>query len=504
MKKLIGFLFGRQTAIVLAITLQVGLLVAVIWFFNLYFVVFQIIYGVIFAISVITVFCRDMPSESKMSWLIVLIITPFFGTIVYVLFSRNRLRRKQTKLLYAVREQSRELTPSNKDLESHVSPEQMSQANYIESVTGQCAYLNTEVKYYPFGEMFFGDYIDDLESAKEFIFLEYFIVAKGEMLDRILDVLERKAQEGVDVRILYDDIGSIKRLKSSFAKRLRQKGIKAYRFNKFIPVVSAVHNNRDHRKITVIDGKIGYTGGVNIADEYINATHPYGVWKDTVIRLNGAAVDQLTLMFLNNYCINIQKTEPFDGFVGKAQDAEANGVVIPYGDGPKPVYNHYVGENVYINMINAAHKYIWITTPYLICDGLLKRSLENAAARGVDVRIVMPHIPDKKIVFAISRSNYRRLQKHGVKIFEYEPGFVHAKQFVSDGTTAVVGTINLDYRSLLHHFENGVLMFNTDCIADIERDFESMFEQCMAMDGYKQNVFTKVFCKIAEVFQPLL
>lgn len=505
MKKTVRLLFGRQTAIGLSIFLQVGVLTAVFLYFNLYFAIFQIISGIVFTVAVVTVFCRDMPPESKISWLVVLIFAPFFGTVVYILFSHNRLSRRQSKLLFDVREQAHKLTSSNKDLEPYLLPEQMSQAEYIEAATKQCGYTDTSVKYYPFGETFFADYLKDLESAKEFIFLEYFTVKKGQMLDRILSVLEKKAADGVDVRFIYDDMGTINRLKPSFADKLREKGIKAFRFNKFIPVVSAVHNNRDHRKITVIDGKVGYTGGVNIGDEYINLVHPCGVWKDTVIRLSGGAVDQLTLMFLSNYCLMRQKAEPFDKFVRKRQsEEEGGGVVIPYGDGPKPIYDRYVGENVYLNLINSAHRYIMIATPYLICDGLLKRSLENAVARGVDVRIVMPHIPDKKMIFAISRSNYRRLQRRGVKIFEYEPGFVHAKQVLCDGTSAVVGTINLDYRSLLHQFENGVLMFNTDCIKDIERDFERMFDRSVAMDGFKQNFMTRAFCKVAEIFQPLL
>ncbi|MCH5350339.1 MAG: cardiolipin synthase [Clostridiales bacterium] len=471
---------------------------------NIYFVIFRYVTAAATIIAAASVLCRDMLPESKVSWLAVLVFLPLFGLTVYILFSFNTIGKKEKSIVKKFKEQTNALAFNNTPVERYLSPEQLIQSDYIESVTGRRGYINTDVRHYPYGERFFADFLNDLESARDFVFLEYFLLAEGEMLSRVLSVLERKAALGVDVRIIYDDFGSADRINPKYAAELNKKGIKTIRFNKMIPFPAAYQNNRNHRKITVIDGKIGYTGGINIADEYINLISPYGVWKDTAIRLEGPAVDALSTAFLSDFFSAEKAVEPIDRFVGKAENMHSRGVVLPFCDGPKHMYNRYVTENAYINLINSARRYVWISTPYLVYDGRIKKSLVAAAERGADVRIVVPHIPDKKLVFEIGRNNYKALQKYGIKIYEYEPGFIHAKQLVCDGTTAIVGTANLDYRSLLYNYENAVLLFNTDCISDIEKDFISVFNRSVLMDGFEQNALKNIFCKIARTIAPLL
>ena len=306
---------------------------------------------------------------------------------------------------------------------------------------------------------------------------------------------------------MYDDIGSINKIKSNYYKKLRKMGIACVKFNRFKPIMTAVHNNRDHRKITVIDGTIGYTGGINFADEYINEKTLYGHWKDTGIRLEGEAVKNLTIMFLQNYSVWNKKEEQMANYIPLQTNTDyKDGVVFAFGDGPNPLYPEAVGENAYLNIINNAKKYVYITTPYLIIDYLLLNALRNASLRGVDVKIITPHIPDKKTVFLLTRSNYTALIEAGVKIYEYTPGFIHSKVILSDDEVAIVGTINLDYRSLVHHFENGVWLYKTSSIKSIAFDLQntlSVSKQISKKDA-KQNFFVRIICSILNLFSPLL
>lgn len=344
----------------------------------------------------------------------------------------------------------------------------------------------------------------ELKNAKKFIFIETFIIERGYMLNSILEILKDKVKEGVEVRLVYDDIGSIKTVEASFYKKLRKLGIKAYKFNRFVPFASAVHNNRDHRKFFIIDGKTAYTGGCNIADEYINKVERFGYWKDTMVKIQGPAVDSITVLFLTTYMLISKTNEKVDIYLHQYDKYDEEGIVCPYGDGPRPFYREYIGENVIVNMINQSEKYVYITTPYFICDDKIKQALINASKRGVDVRIIVPHIPDKRLVFALTRSNYARLQRAGVKVYEFEKGFVHAKQMVCDDKIAQVGTINLDYRSLIHHYEDAVWFASSPVIQDIKKDFLDTFPICIDMTGHKQSKFAHFLCKIIENLQPLL
>ncbi len=326
------------------------------------------------------------------------------------------------------------------------------------------------------------------------------------MWNSILEILEQKVKDGVEVKLLYDDIGCMATLAGNYTKRLRKMGIDAHKFNKVIPRLTVAYNNRDHRKILVIDGQIGYTGGVNLADEYINHIERFGHWKDSAIRLDGRAVKALTRLFLMNWYINRGEIEDFDRYHIENKAVEGEGLYIPYGSGPKPIYKSQVGKTVYQNMINQATDYVYITTPYLIIDYDLTEDIRNAALRGVDVRIVTPHIPDKKLIQIVTRGAYLDLMDAGVKIYEYTPGFVHSKQVLADDEMAVVGSINFDYRSLVHHYENAVWMYRTPALKEIRADFDHIFEvsQEITEDTFRFTWHQSLIKEIMQLFAPML
>ncbi len=469
-------------------------------------IVLTILDNLVLIIAVVNVVSRDLVPETKIPWILCIVVLNLLGVFIYILFSSHRPSRKQRKLykeLY-VQNMTEDDPAPEEDLRSEVG-------QWTDVCRALCASdahallrANTNVEYFPSGELFFERVISDLEKAEKFIFLEYFIVEKGKMWNTILDILVKKANEGVEVRFMYDDIGSMGKVRAGYYKKLRKLGLKAQKFNHFVPVLTTLHNNRDHRKILVIDGKIGYTGGLNLADEYINETHPFGYWKDNAIRLEGEGVVNLTRMFLGMYQLSTKTVEDITPYLVK-YGAEGSGFVQPYGGGPYPMYERHLAEDVYVNIINSAHDYLWITTPYLIVDYRMKQALLLAAKRGVDVRIVTPHIPDKKIVFALTRSSYMALIKGGVKIYEFTPGFVHAKMFLSDDMVGTVGTVNLDYRSFLYHFEDGVVLYNIPALADIKQDFTETFavSQQQTEEDAKKSPVWRWLCEIAKIFAPL-
>ena len=347
----------------------------------------------------------------------------------------------------------------------------------------------------------------DLESAEKFIFMEYFIIEEGVFWDSILDVLKKKAADGVTVRVVYDDIGCMSTLPGDYSKILGSFGIEATPFSRLRGNADSEFNNRSHRKITVIDGRVGYTGGVNIADEYINEVERFGHWKDTAIRLEGEGVYELTRLFLSDYGINVKKLpEDKHELYPSLGEIKADGYLIPFGDGPKPLYERRVGKSVIQNMLNSATRYMYMTSPYLIIDNDLCTSIENAALRGVDVRIIVPHIPDKKLVFEMTKIFYYRLMSAGVKIYQYKPGFIHAKSYIADDDYAMIGTINLDYRSLVHHFENGVWMYKCECIGDLKSDIEDILSKSVEItpDMLKTGLITRFIRSVVRIFAPML
>ncbi len=450
---------------------------------------------------------RDMVPETKVPWLLCIVILNILGVAIYATFSSHKPSRRARRLYREAALKTSSAIPE--EIPRDVLRDRMGRwAAVSESLStsesSAVIHDGTATQYFPSGEAMWQTYLADLKRAEKFIFMEYFILERGKFWNSILEVLEQKAQEGVEVRLMYDDIGCMAKVHVNYHRTLRQKGIKCVKFNPFVPVVTNVHNNRDHRKITVIDGKVGYTGGLNLADEYVNETHPFGYWKDTAIRLEGAAVRNFTVSFLRMYDLQTRKAEDISPYLTEYR-AEGEGLVQPYCDGPAPLYDRHIGEDVYISIINAARDYVYITTPYLIIDYRMREALVMAARRGVDVRILTPHIPDKKVAFSLTRSNYLALINGGVKIFEYTPGFVHAKMILSDDDVATVGTVNFDYRSFLYHFENAVFLYRTKSIQDVKADMVATFavSKEQTVEDAKRNVVWRVICEIAKIFAPL-
>ena len=465
----------------------------------------------VFLISIATVIAivnRSMSPESKVTWLIVTFV-PVFGPLLYIMFGERRLSKKELKQLRELRS----ITLQEKHEDSlHQNLQETDKSAYgiinalLHMDSNAEVYDQTDSQFFASGEEMWQQMLEDLKRAEKFIFLEYYIVDEGLMWDSILEVLEEKAAQGVEVKMLYDDIGCMVTLPGDYTVHLRSKGIDAHKFNKVIPRMTVAYNNRDHRKILVIDGQISYTGGINLADEYINRIERFGHWKDSGIRIDGPATQAFTRLFLMNWYINRGEISDFDQYHLENQTRFGSGLCIPYGSGPKPIYKTKVGKIVYQNLINQAEDFVYITTPYLIIDYDLTEDIKNAAMRGVDVRIVTPHIPDKKLIQLVTRGAYPDLLSAGVRIFEYTPGFIHSKQMIVDDRFAAVGTINLDYRSLVHHYENAVLLYETPSIAAIRKDFEEIFEvsQEIFSDTINPTWYQMMIKEITQLFAPML
>ena len=502
-------IFSRTFIVGFAIVAQIAMFMMIIFRLNEYHFAFNIAMHIISFAVLISIINRDMITEAKIPWIIITLILPLFGTVLYLGLSEYKLSRKQKKQHKLVIERIEKFFGPDKHMHFEAmesAGKYKGQSRYILKNTRQFAYTNTDTEFYPDGESFWESLKKELSKAEKYIFMEYFIIEEGIMWDSVYEILKEKAASGVEVRLMYDDLGSVNTLKWDFDRKLQQNGIICVKFNPFKPVISERHNNRDHRKITVIDGNVAFVGGQNIADEYINEKNRFGHWKDTAVCLRGSAVKSLAALFLQNYDEETGIVENYGKYLNKEyQPVEnASGFVQPYGDGPRPAYGNYVAANIFLNMINQAQDYIWITTPYLIIDSKIQNALITAAMRGVDVRIVTPHIPDKKVIFAMTRSYYNRLQSGGVKIFEYTPGFMHAKQVLCDGEAAIVGTINLDYRSLIHHYECGVFIVGTNCIEDIKDDFLRLFEVSQNMKGFCQKKIMTLMCRLLGAFTPML
>ena len=465
----------------------------------------------VFLISVATVIAivnRSMSPESKVTWLIVTFV-PVFGPLLYLMFGERRLSKKELKQL---QELNSIAFHENNGRQLHLQLQETDKSAYgiinalLHMDSNAEVYDQTDSQFFASGEEMWQQMLEDLKRAEKFIFLEYYIVDEGLMWDSILEILEEKAAQGVEVKMLYDDIGCMVTLPGDYTLYLRSKGIDAHKFNKVIPRMTVAYNNRDHRKILVIDGQISYTGGINLADEYINHIERFGHWKDSGIRIDGPATQAFTRLFLMNWYINRGEISDFDQYHLENQTRFGSGLCIPYGSGPKPIYKTKVGKIVYQNLINQAEDFVYITTPYLIIDYDLTEDIKNAAMRGVDVRIVTPHIPDKKLIQLVTRGAYPDLLSAGVRIFEYTPGFIHSKQMIVDDRFAAVGTINLDYRSLVHHYENAVLLYKTESIADIRKDFEGIFEQSQEIfsDTINPTWYQMMIKEVTQLFAPML
>lgn len=507
--KVLKFFLNRAILITFFLLCQVILLCCLISYFNSSFGYIYILIGITSGLVLLYVLNRDQEPDIKMPWIFVVLAVAPLGGVIYVLFGNNKPSKRYKKLYYKIHTNSLRYSLSNKTVNENLKNQSslaFGQSKYIAKSSYLHPHQNTYTKYLESGEVFFENLLYELKLAKKFIFLEYFIIERGKMWNSILEILEQKANSGLDVRVIYDDIGSIYRLPSNYYKKLRNKNIACIKFNKFSPIISSVHNNRDHRKIAIIDGEVAFTGGINIADEYINEKKLYGHWKDSGILIKGDAVKNFTLMFLQSFNAQTGVIEEYDKFLKlPTKKYENDGFVQPFADGPSPLFIDRIGENIYLNIINQAKKSICITTPYLITDYNFLQSLRVAAKRGVDVKIITPHIPDKKIIFLQTQSNYQKLLKSGIRIFEYNPGFIHSKTFISDNETAVISTINLDYRSFVHHFECGVWLYKTKSIYSIKEDFNKTLDRCIEIErGFKFGVFKKFISDVISIFSPLM
>lgn len=457
---------------------------------------------------VVRIIASDDNPDYKVPWLLFVLIVPIAGFMLYFMFYSRTLQKKFIRRLEDLKRHGYKKDDVGLMAElQKENPTAAAQAKMLCKISDSHLFTNTVQRYFPLGEDMFASMLEDLKRAEHFIFMEYFIVEEGKFWDSILDILKEKATSGVDVRVLYDDIGCMMTLPGDYHKTLKSYGIQATPFSRLRGNADSEFNNRSHRKITVIDGKIGYTGGVNIADEYINEVERFGHWKDTGLRLEGEAVWELTKLFLVDYGINVRKPpEASVNLYPSQQKIEEPGWLIPFGDGPNPIYKRRVGKSVIQNLLGSATRYAWMTSPYLIIDSDLCTDLENAALRGVDVRIIVPHIPDKKLVFAMTQSFYPRLMAAGVKIYEYEPGFIHAKSYLVDDDYAMIGTINLDYRSLVHHFENGVWMYRCEATLALKADLEDTLSKCIAVtpEMLKTSLLQRVICSVVRVLAPML
>lgn len=506
-KKLINIIFSQKTTIILLLAFQLLIILASLVGLSVAFNYLQVLFsalGLILALLILN--SRENPAY-KLSWIIPLLAVPVFSVGLYLIL-KNQYSTKITKQIYNEKFIStRSFLKSSKVLEAKIKQEDKELyklSQYANNYAGYPIHENSRVTYFKIGEEKFAKLLEELNKAEKFIFMEYFIIDKGEMWSAIEEILVRKAAEGVDVRLIYDGMGTQFNLPFSYKKKLNSKGIKCKIFNPFRPMLSTIQNNRDHRKITVIDGNVAFNGGINLADEYINRRERFGHWKDTAVMVEGEAVWNFTMMFLQMWEVISRDHDNYDLYRPDKSKCDFNdGYVIAYGDSPLDGEN--VGEYIYTDIINNAKDYLYITTPYLIPDNEMVSALGYAAKCGVDVRIIVPHIPDKWYVHYITKSYCMDLIEMGVKIYEYKPGFIHAKNFISDDNTAVVGTINLDYRSLYLHFECATYMRNCSCIKDIKRDMLDMFENdCIEITRDTRNIFSKFITIILRAFAPLL
>lgn len=513
MKKLLSKLFGRLGITLIIIVLQILWIAYALYEAGVLYPYISIALRVISLIVSLYIIHKDMRPHNKLSWIFLVLFLPVLGCPCYFIFGRSEMTRRARNYLANLQSFVEPMRETSPEVEAHLketSTVAFKQMSCPWNVSRYPAYMEKDSTYYNSGEAMFADMMADIRNAKEYIFLEFFIMKQGIMMDTLVAALEEKIKEGVHVRLIYDDMGCIDEFPPKYYKTLQEKGIHVACFNPFRPLLSVIMNNRDHRKIVVVDGKVAYTGGLNIADEYINAIERFGYWKDAGIRITGDSVWSFTTMYLEMWSFVTKGSEDYSRFKSLEKNDSAliqsgKGFVQPYGD--SPLDKKYLTEAVYLNLINHARKYVYIFTPYLIIGSELATALINAARSGVDVRIVTPAIPDKKLVFLLTQANYENLIRGGVKIYQYTPGFIHSKCFVVDDEYASVGTTNLDHRALYLHFECGVLLYKTDSVLDVRKDAEATFavsRQIMLEDCANKNFFYQQFLSIMQLFSPLL
>ena len=498
----------RVVFVAVSFLLQIFWLLALTIKLNAYSGTLSLMTTVLSIVVVLRLNSKHTNTAMKVPWIMLILVLPVMGLSLYLMVEMLG-DPGVGKRLRAIREDMKDEIPAGADdtlreLEKIDLPS-ANQARYLWNCTRWPVYKNTAVHFHAEAKDAFEAMKADLEKAEKFIFMEYFIVEDSSCFREIEDILIRKRAQGVEIRFLYDDIGSVGKVNMFFAKRLVEEGIACRPFNPALPLLNIFLNHRDHRKITVIDGKVGFTGGYNLAEEYFDRKHPYGKWKDTGLRLEGEAVRSLTAAFLELWSVQNRQREDYGEYLNILHSVPATGFVQPFAD--NPLGQERAAEEVYLNLTSQSNRQLYFMTPYLIITDEMHRALRLAAKRGVDVRIITPGIPDKKTVYAVTRSYYAGLVRQGVRIYEYTPGFCHAKQCICDGRIATVGTSNLDYRSLYHHFENNVVLYGCDAVRDIAADFERTFPQCREVtEQYKagRGAVLRTWQYILRLFAPLM
>ncbi len=447
----------------------------------------------------------EMNAEYKIAWIVPILLLPPFGALLFLSLRRRKMPRRRLKSLLT-RASGMECLYNQPvgEMEKYTRKSSFAEqcAKYIASETLLPVTGFREHLYFPSGETYFSRLCEELRKAEKFIFLEYFIIKPGKFWDSVLEILVEKSKAGVDVRVIYDDIGSMLKVPSDYAEQLEKMGIRCLCFNRFRPVLDVAQNNRTHRKIAVIDGVTAFTGGINLSDEYINETHPHGKWKDTGIMIRGRAVQNFTAMFLQLWTL---KNEDDDYASFLPPDGGDGRLCIPFGDTPFDGERN-ICEDIYIKIIYNAKKYVYINTPYLVLDGEMKRALITAARAGVDVRITIPAIPDKKYVYSVTKAFSSQLLKEGIRVYRYTPGFIHAKSIVSDGECCVIGSSNVDYRSFYLHYECNAVFFDEAAAADLEKDYLETCGECEELTPahFKSSPLRMLYRAVLRLFSPLM
>ena len=506
----LNVVFGRTVLVLLMLAGQIALLVALFSSLQSWMPYYYAFLLVLYSVLILHLVNKSSEPTTKITWILLIVLVPAVGITLYLFVELDVGHRVLNRRLGALLEETSAFLPKERPMPEAMlssAPELEGLSRYTWEHGRYQAYGNTAVRYLPSGEVSLEAMLKDLKAAKDFIFLEFFIIDEGVMWGRVLKILEEKLKEGVEVRVMYDGTCAIFRLPYRYPEMLKKLGIPCKMFSPIRPMISTHYNNRDHRKILVIDGKVAYTGGVNLADEYINIGSRFGHWKDVSVRMEGEAVRSWTLMFLRMWNVD-ESGDSFARYLDAPKggwSVSAPGWVLPYGD--SPLDRERVGEMIYIDILSRAQRYVHIMTPYLILDSETAAALTFAAKRGVEVCILLPHVPDKKYAFALAKTHYRELLEAGVRIFEYTPGFVHAKTFVSDDCKAVVGTINLDYRSLYLHFECAAYLRDMPAVLDVERDFQETIRKSQEIhlaDLKAIPPLTRIAGWLLKVFAPVM
>lgn len=509
--KIFKKIFSRVALTLLLILIQIAAIVTLEVFMIIWFWPYAIVFGIIQIIVFLLIINKKTTPDLKLPWIIIIIALPLIGVLIYAFFANHGLKPKYRQLLRTANKRTAEYFDPKQSVDLQMLKDSKNEYSTPFEYLAHALYCpptyGNKVTYYGSGEEWFPHFIEELKSAKEFIFMEFFIIDRGKEWTEIHEVLKEKARQGVEIRLIYDDIGCAGLLHSWYPSQLRKEGIKCYRFNPFIPLLSGIFNNRDHRKIAIIDHKEAFTGGMNLADEYANDIVRFGYWKDAMIKIEGPAINNLMFMFLTIYDLCQNSNSDYDRYLKYTyRRYEENAIVAPFGDGPAPFISQDAGEATFINMLENAKESVYICTPYFIPTENLKSAIIRAGYRGIDIRILVPGIPDKKFVYKMAITYFKELLRAGIKVYTYNEGFNHQKSIVVDGQVAFVGTINMDYRSLVHHFECGAIFMNSNAVKEVEADLLDCFDhaEIVTEERTKMSMMSGLFCALLSIFAQLL